>query len=64
MLPDAVRCVRDEIWSSVEGDYTWHQAPSRGLTKKVGGGGTLIILKLYDMQRNVHRAECTDTSAA
>jgi len=22
MLTDAVRCVRDEIWSSVEGDYT------------------------------------------
>lgn len=28
------------------------------------GGGTLIILKLCDMERNIHRAECTDTSAA
>jgi hypothetical protein len=36
MLPDAVRCVRDEIWSSVEGDYTWHHAPSCGLTERMG----------------------------
>jgi len=56
MLPDAVRCVRDEIWSSVEGDYTWHHAPSCGLTER--------ILKLYDMERNVHTAECIDMPAA
>jgi hypothetical protein len=37
MLPDAVRCVHDEIWSSVEGDYTWRHAQGCGLTGGDGG---------------------------
>lgn len=45
MLPDAVKCVRDEIWSSVKGDYTWHREPSCGLSEGKRGGGCLDYIE-------------------